>query len=108
MAAQIKTTATINNETHTAMFHLEIQEGAVYRFSKLELLDLPDPQLQAVRRIWKLHEGDVYDATYVKDFLKKSVQQNPVLSGWAVHYVQTIHDDTLQVDLSLKFRKMSQ
>ena len=107
MAAQIKTTATINSETHTATFHLEIQEGPVYHFSKLELLNLPDPQLQVVRRIWKLHEGDVYDATYVKDFLKKNVKQNPSLSGWEAHYVQTIHDDTLLVDLSLKFQKMN-
>ena len=106
MAAQIKTTATINNETHTATFHLEIQEGPVYRFSKLELLDLPDLQLQVVRRIWKMQEGDVYDATYVNDFLKKNVKQNPSLSGWEAHYTQTIHDDALLVDLSLKFQKM--
>lgn len=108
MAAQIKTTATINNETHTATFHLNIQEGPVYRFSKLELLDLPDPQLQVVRRIWKMHEGDVYDSTYVNDFLKKNVKQNPSLSGWEANYTQTIHDDTLLVDLSLKFQKMKE
>lgn len=43
-----------------------------------------------------------------KDFLKKNVEQNPSPSGWAAHYTQTIHDDTLLVDLSLKFQKMKQ
>lgn len=106
MAARVKTTATIDNETHTATFHLNIEEGPVYHFAKLEVLDLPDQQAQIVRRIWKMHEGDVYDASYVKDFLKSNVERNPSLGGWEGRYVQTIHDDTQLVDLSMKFQKM--
>ena len=106
MAAQVKATATLDVEAHTATFHLTAEEGPVYHLEKLELLGLPDEQAGIVHRIWQMHEGDVYDATYAKKFLVSNVEHNPSLSGWAARYVQTIHDDTLLVDLSLKFQKL--
>lgn len=106
MGAQVKATATIDNEADTATFHLNVVEGPVYYMGKLELLNLPEPQAQVVHRIWKMQQGDVYDASYVKDFLKSNVEQNPLLSGWEARYMQTINDDTLLVDLSLRFQKM--
>lgn len=107
MAAQIKATATLDVEAHTATFHLTAEEGPVYHLGKIELLGLPDELAGLVHRIWQMHEGDVYDATYAKNFLVSNVRHNPSLSGWAARYVQTIHDDTLLVDLSLKFQKFS-
>ena len=107
MAAQVKATAAIDNDAHTAAFHLNVEEGPIYHLGKLELLGLPDEQGLAVRRTWAMHEGDVYDASYGKSFLIKHVAQYPALNGWEAHYIQTIHDDTQTVDLSMKFQKMN-
>ena len=106
MYAQIKSTATLDTQASTATFHLTVEEGPIYHMGKLEFLALPDEQAQLVRRLWEMREGDVYDANYAKIFLLKHVKANPSLSGWEAHYVQTIHDDTQVVDLSLKFQKM--
>jgi len=105
MFARIKSTATLDSEKHSAVFNLTVEEGPIYHMGKLEV-QAPDPQrAELVRKVWDMHEGDVYDASYVKTFVKKHPTELAVLAGWAPHYTQTIHDDTHVVDLMLKFEK---
>ena len=75
---------------------------------KLDLQNLDTQQADLVRSVWELHEGDVYDASYAKDFLKKHPHELKALNGWGAAYTQTVHDDTLVVDLMLKFQKLEQ
>ena len=105
MFAQIKSTATLDNEKHTAIFNLDVNEGPLYHMGKLQV-QAPDPaRTELVKRVWEMHEGDVYDSSYVKTFMKKHPRELDALGGWNIHYTQTIHDDTHLVDLSLKFEK---
>lgn len=105
MNAQVKSTATLDNEKHTAAFNLVVNEGPLYRMGKLEIQG-PDPQrAELAKRIWEMHEGDIYDASYIKTFMTTHPRELEALNGWAPHYTQTIHDDTHVVDLSLKFEK---
>jgi outer membrane protein insertion porin family len=105
MFVQVKSTATLDAEKHTAIFNLDVNEGPLYHMGKLEI-QAPDPErAELVRRIWGMHEGDVYDSSYVKNFLKKHPRELSSLDGWAAHYTQKIHDDTHVVDLSLKFER---
>jgi outer membrane protein insertion porin family len=108
MYAQVKSTATIDAEKRTAVFHVAVDEGPLYRMGKLELKNLDAKQEELVRRVWEMKEGDVYDSSYPKTFLKKHPHELPSLVGWAALYTQTVHDDTLVVDLSLNFQKMQQ
>jgi outer membrane protein insertion porin family len=105
MFVQIKSTATLENEKHTAIFNLDVQEGPLYRMGKLEVQAPDAARGELVKRVWEMHEGDVYDASYVKNFLTKHPRELASLNGWNVRFVQTIHDDTHVVDLSLKFEK---
>ena len=105
MNAQIKSTATLEDSRHTAVFNLQISEGPLYHMGKLEVLG-PDPQrAELAKRVWEMREGDVYDASYVKTFMTRHPRELAALNGWAPRYTQTIHDDTHVVDLSLKFEK---
>lgn len=105
MFAQVKSTATLDNEKHTAIFNLSVTEGPLYHMGKLEI-QAPDPErAELVRRVWGMHEGDVYDSSYVKTFMIKHPRELTALNGWAPHFTQTIHDDTHVVDLALKFEK---
>ena len=108
MYAQVKSTATLDPGKQTAVFHLAIDEGPLYRMGKLELQNLDAQHEALVRHVWDMKEGDVYDASYAKTFLKKHPRELSSLNGWAALYTQTIHDDTLVVDLALKFQKMQQ
>jgi hypothetical protein len=108
MYAQVKSTATLDSNKHTAAFHLSVDEGPLYHMGKLQLQKLIDEQKKLVRRFWDIHEGDVYDASYPKMFLKKHAKEMPPVMGWAATYTQTINDDTLVVDLNLKFQKLGE
>jgi hypothetical protein len=72
---------------------------------KLEIQGLEPERTQLVRKVWGLHEGDVYDASYPPGFLKKHPRELAALDGWAARFTQTINDDTHVVDLSFKFEK---
>ena len=105
MFAQVRSTATLDNEKHTAIFNLNVTEGPLYHMGKLEI-QAPDPQrAELVRKVWEMREGDVYDASYVKGFMIKHPRELAGLNGWRPRFTQTIHDDTHVVDLSLKFEK---
>ncbi len=103
--AQVKATATVDSEKYTAVLHLAVDEGPVYHMGKLEISNLGNDQADTVRRYFQIKPGDVYDSSYVKDFLKKQPKEFASLAGWNAQYTQTIHDDTQVVDLSLKFVK---
>lgn len=105
MLADVKSTATLDNEKHTAAFNVDVNEGPLYHMGKLDIQGL-DPQRTAlVRKVWTMRDGDVYDSSYVKDFIKKRNIALESLNGWNAPYLQTIHDDTATVDLALKFEK---
>ncbi|MGB9198701.1 MAG: POTRA domain-containing protein [Terriglobales bacterium] len=106
MYAQVKATATLDNEKHTSVIHLTVDEGVQYHMRKLELLNLPPDQIEVVRRVWEIKAGDVYDSNYPKTFLKNHPRELAFLDGWAATYTQTIDDDQHVVDLSMKFVKM--
>jgi outer membrane protein assembly factor BamA len=108
MNAQIKTTATLDNEKHTAVFNLDVNEGPLYHMGKLEVQNLDPQRADLVKRVWEMKEGSVYDASYPTAFLKKHPRELPSLNGWAYRFTQTIHDDTHVVDLVLRFDKFQQ
>ncbi len=105
MNAQVKSTATLDNDKHTATFDLQVNEGPLYHMGKLEV-QAPDAQrADLTRRVWEMHEGDIYNASYIKTFLQKHRSELASLNGWSINFTQTIHDDTHVVDLNLKYEK---
>lgn len=108
MFAQVKSAATLDNEKRMAVFNLDVTEGPIYHMGKLQV-QAPDPQrTELVKQVWEMHEGDIYNASYIKNFMKKHPRELSSLNGWYIHFTQTIHDDTHVVDLSLKFDKFQQ
>jgi len=99
---------TLDVTSHNAVFHLAIQEGPLYRMGKLDLLNLAPDRADLVRRVWELHEDDVYNASYAKDFLIMHRKGAPLDEWLGAVFTQTVHEDTLAVDLSLKFEKLAQ
>jgi outer membrane protein assembly factor BamA len=74
--AQLKPRIETHPDTLQATFHIQVIEGAQYRFESVAFSDFTGSvnKLKGqLRKSWKMKTGDVYDANYVSDFLKKTI-----------------------------------
>jgi hypothetical protein len=67
----------------------------------LDFRGLDNSLTAKLRSAWKLRQGDVYDATYIKDYLPEAKRLLPVNLDWEVspHVTANIRDKTVDVDL---------
>jgi outer membrane protein assembly factor BamA len=85
----------------TVALRLEVDEDSVYRMGELEFRGLDNSLTAKLRSAWKLRQGDVYDATYLKEYLPEAHRLLPVSLDWEVtpHVTANIRDKTVDVDL---------
>ena len=80
---------TIFSSDATVNLNISIQEGSQYHMGKLETVG--DKELAAkLRAEWNLAEGDVYDHTYIDQFLK--INRDSLPMGFSRANVQTIQN----------------
>lgn len=106
MNAKVKATPTFDDTAHTVSYTIEFVPGDQYKLAKLDMQGLTDEQRAKVAKIWTLHEGDPYDATYAQTFLKKNESKLQFLDGYQIAWTQRVNDDTKTVELQVLFRKM--
>ena len=66
-----------------------------------------DRAAAALFKKWKLKPGDIYDATYPRDFLKNTAGKEVALAGSSYHtstMKQEADTNTLTVNLHIQFR----
>ncbi len=99
--ATIKMDAEFDNDAGTVAYRLAVTEGPVYRMGELEFRGIDNNLTARLRAAWKLHPGDVYDATYLKEFLPKARKLLPANLDWEVssHVTAITRDKTVDVDL---------
>jgi len=105
MNAKVRAEPTFDETAHTVSYDIELVPGEVYKLSKLDLQGLDDAQKAKLSTIWKLNPGDVYDATYAPNFLKKNQAKLGFLNGYSLAWTQKIYDDTKNVELFVFFRR---
>ena len=76
-------------------------EGDLYRMGELSFRGIDNNLTARLRAIWKLRPGDVYDASYLKEFLPQSRKLLPPNMDWDVasHVTAMTRDKTVDVDL---------
>src|SRR6202022_4733326 len=76
-------------------------ESRVFHMGGLEFRGLDNSLTGKLRSAWKLRQGDVYDATYLKEYLPEAHRLLPVSLDWEVtpHVTANIRDKTVDVDL---------
>jgi outer membrane protein insertion porin family len=101
VAATIKANAHYDDAAGTVAYDLAIDEGPVYHMGELEFRGIDNNLTARLRAAWKLRPGDVYDATYLKEFLPKSRKLLPPSLDWEVtsHVTALTRDKTVDVDL---------
>ncbi len=101
VTATIKADAEFDDPAPTVAYHLIVTEGAVYHMGELEFRGLDNNLSARLRAAWKLRPGDVYDVTYLKEFLPLARKLLPPTLDWDVstHVTAMTGDKTVNVDL---------
>ena len=99
--ASIKTEAAFDDAASTVAIRLEVKEDYAYHMGELDFRGLDNSLTAKLRAAWTLRQGDVYDATYVDQYLPQANKLLPASLDWgvAVHVTANIREKTVDVDL---------
>jgi len=99
--ATIKGVAEFDNDSGTVAFHLVVNEGDIFHMGELEFRGIDNNLTARLRSAWRIHPGDVYDVTYLKEFLPIAQKLLPPTLDWEVssHVTAIIGTKTVDVDL---------
>lgn len=101
VTATVKVDPEFDDAAATAIFHLDVNEGYVYHMGELEFRGLDNSLTAKLRNAWRLRPGDVYDATYLSEYLPAAHKLLPSGLDWDVspHVTANVRDKTVDVDL---------
>ncbi|MGA8499923.1 MAG: POTRA domain-containing protein [Candidatus Sulfotelmatobacter sp.] len=99
--AEVKVNAEFDDAAGTVSYHLNVREDSLYHMGDLEFRGIDNSLTARLRAAWKLRPGDVYDATYLKQFLPEARKLLPPTLDWEVdpHVTAITRDKSVDVDL---------
>lgn len=102
VTATIKPEMEFDDAAGTASIHLEVKEGYQYHMGELEFRGLDNSLTAKLRNAWKIRPGDVYDATYLSEYLPTAHKLLPSGLDWDVasHVTANLNDKTVDIDLN--------
>jgi len=106
VTATIKANAEFDDATSEVVYQLVVTEGALYHMGELEFRGIDNQLTSRLRAAWKIRPGDVYDASYLKEFLPQARKLLPPTIDWEVtpHVTAIAKDRTVDVDLQYSAR----
>jgi outer membrane protein assembly factor BamA len=104
LMADVKTKAILDDDTHAAVYQMQINQGDLFTLGKLEIAGLDDAHVRSIEKLCQLHTGDPYDRSYWNRWIQQAGRSLPGnASGWKAGTQETIHADTKTVDVKLIF-----
>jgi outer membrane protein assembly factor BamA len=99
--ASVKVDAEFNDAAGTVSYRLGANEGSLFHMGDLEFRGLDNNLTAKLRNAWKLRPGDVYDASYLQQYLPLARKLLPAGLDWDVdsHVTAMTRDKTVDVDL---------
>jgi outer membrane protein assembly factor BamA len=101
ISATIKPEATFDDAAGTVAIRLDVTEGSIYHMGELEFRGLDNSLMAKLRGAWKIRFGEVYDSTYLSEYLPAAHKLLPPTLDWDVapHVTANMRDKTVDVDL---------
>jgi outer membrane protein assembly factor BamA len=101
IAATINADPEFDDVADTVVLHLKVKEGAVYHMGELEFRGLDNSLTAKLRGAWKIRPGQVYDATYLSEYLPVAQKLLPPSLDWEVasHVTANVRDKSVDIDL---------
>ncbi len=97
----IKADARFDDAASAVVLHLVVTEGAVYHMGDLEFRGIDNSLTAKLRSAWKIRPGDVFDSTYLSEYLPAARKLLPPTLDWEVtsHVTANVREKTVDVDL---------
>ncbi|HEX3819691.1 MAG TPA: POTRA domain-containing protein [Candidatus Sulfotelmatobacter sp.] len=101
VTASIKVQADYDDSAGTVAMKLVVTEGYAYHMGDLEFRGLDNSLTAKLRNAWKIRPGEVYDATYLSEYLPEAHKLLPSTLDWDVssHVTANARDKSVDVDL---------
>jgi outer membrane protein assembly factor BamA len=101
VSAAITPETTFDDPAGTVAIRLNVKEGYEYHMGELEFRGLDNSLTAKLRNAWKLRPGDVFDATYLSQYLAVAHQLLPTNLDWEAepHVTANVRDKTVDVDI---------
>ena len=101
VTATVKANANFEDAAGTVVLYLDVDEGAVYHMGELEFRGLDNSLTAKLRNAWKIRPGEVYNTTYLSEYLPAAQKLLPPTLDWEVssHVTANLRDKTVDVDL---------
>jgi outer membrane protein insertion porin family len=101
VTAAVKADAQFDDAAGAVAYELVVTEGSVYHMGELEFRGIDNGLTAKLRAAWKIRPGDVYDVTYLNEFLPQARKLLPSTIDWEVspHVTAMAKDKTVDVDL---------
>lgn len=99
--ASIRPAAQMDDAAGTVTIRLQVDEGPAFHMGELEYRGLDNSLTAKLRALWKLRPGDVYNASYLDDYLPAAQKLLPSNFDWEVspHVTANTREKTVDVDL---------
>ncbi|HKF51246.1 MAG TPA: POTRA domain-containing protein [Candidatus Acidoferrales bacterium] len=101
----ISSQRTLDDATRHVTYQFSVDEGHQFHMGAITVTGLPDKTSRQLLKAWKLRSGNVYDGTYLTQFLKQALTE-VYRSGAHVNYPQSsFHADpsTNTVNVEIAF-----
>jgi outer membrane protein assembly factor BamA len=79
--ASIQPTMTFDDDAKLVSYDVSLDEGIQYHLGHVHFSGLPDRATDELAKKWQLKPGDIYNATYVSDFVKTVAMPTVVKMG---------------------------
>jgi outer membrane protein assembly factor BamA len=99
--AAIKLEPQLDDAAATVTYHLVVGEDYVYHMGELEFRGIDNILAAKLRTGWKLRPGDLYDSSYLRQFLTEANKRLPTNFDWGIetHVTPNSHDKTVDVEI---------
>ncbi len=99
--ASVKVNAQFDDRAGTVAYRLAVNEDSQFRMGELEFRGIDNNLTARLRAAWKLRPGDVYDGSYLQEFLPQARKLLPVTLDWeaSTHVTALPRDKTVDVDI---------
>jgi len=106
VSAAIKPETEFDDAANTVLIRLDVKEGYVFHMGELEFRGLDNSLTAKLRGAWKIRPGEVFDSTYLAEYLPAAQKLLPAALDWEVapHVTANARDKTVDVDLIYSVR----
>ncbi len=101
VTAAIKADADFDDAAGTVILRLNVNEGPIYHMGELAIRGLDNTLEAKLRNLWKIRPGEVYNSTYLSEYLPEAHKLLTASLDWDVssHVTANVREKTVDVDL---------